>query len=84
MAKSAKSPKSSPAVIPAAPESAVTVKAAKPAKVATKGRKFDGDWRKLPTSRQLFALVIRAIESGESFKLPTTPEEARHMLGYTD
>lgn len=68
-------------VVPAAPESAVKVK---PAKVATKGRKFDGDWRKLPTSRQLFALVIRAIESGESFKLPTTTEEARHMLGYTD
>lgn len=48
----------------------------------TKGRKFDGDFSKLPSSRTLLALVIRSIETGETMRLPTDKDEALAMLGY--
>lgn len=59
--------------------SKVSGKAAPP---KAKGQKFDNDWAKIPSTKQLLALVIRSLESGESMKLPTTREEATAMLGY--
>jgi hypothetical protein len=65
-----------------------TATAAKPKvkgpKVAkAKGRKFNGNWDDIPSSRMLLALVIRAWEAGETnVTLPTTREGAIAALGY--
>lgn len=46
------------------------------------GRKFDGNFKAIPSPKMLQALVIRSIESGEDFRLPKDRNEALAMLGY--
>lgn len=51
-------------------------------KAKAKGVKFNGDWRTIPSGRMLLALCIKALESGDTLKMPTTREEALAMLGH--
>lgn len=58
------------------------MKKASKAKKASKGVKFSGDFRTIPSARMLLAVCIKALESGKAIPIPTTPEEARAVLGY--
>ncbi len=78
MAKAAK--KESKATIPTPPVSEVRI--ATPKAPKAKGVKFDGDWAKIPSTRQLLALVIMSLESGTPITIPLTRDAARAALGY--
>lgn len=68
------SKKNAVSVVPSAPKSGKLPKASK--------RKFDGDWKALPSTRQLLALAIRAFETGEHIPMPATRDDAKRLLGY--
>lgn len=48
-----------------------------------KGRKWNGNWNEIPSSRQLLALAIMSIETGKPIVIPTTREGAKEALGYS-